>query len=142
MKEKAYKYFINGTYRSLYAVIMIAVYFFLPHIIMPSSLSGLWYYGIYRTGDYAVIITEKKGTVFADYVIRDEKSGASYIYAKAKGRYLSFWELELKGEHIKSHQRTKKGQKFRARWLLFDNDRKIQEISYWGVYRIVSYLSR
>lgn len=104
------------------------------------DISGLWHYGIDRNPEYCVRIRQQGRRVYARYLIRDGASGAEWEYAQAEGYFTAYWNVYLWGHYTKSYNRTRKGQKFLARWLLFDNNNKIQTLNYWNNIRIKNYL--
>ena len=122
--------------------LVLTVCYLFPVLLVGKDISGLWYYGIDRNPEYCVRIVQRGQRIAADYLIRDPKSGAEFIYARAKGVRKTFWDCYLKGRYIRSCGRTRKGTRFRTLWLIFDRGDKIQTLSYWGVYRIKSYLVR
>lgn len=107
------------------------------------DISGLWRYGILRSPEYCVRITMTgSDTVAVTYLLRDHTTGDELVFGKARGRFVSFYELRIWGKYTRSLRRTRKGQPFQSRWLIFAKRNKIQVISYWGVYRDTSYLVR
>jgi hypothetical protein len=105
-------------------------------------LVGVWRYGIDRNPDWCVRIQRDGERVTADFIIRDGPGGAEFHYATARGFAVSFVELRLWGEYLVDHQHSRRGQRFRLRWLVFDSGEKIQELAYSGPNLITSYLVR
>jgi len=127
--------------KRLLLILLFLIFVFLS-LWAREDISGFWHYGVNRSPDYCVRITMVNNRIHADFIIWDQKSGSSLVYAKAEGMFISFWEVMLWGKHTRSIGRTKKGQKFTSRWILYDNNKRIQEFCYWGVYRIKSYLTK
>ncbi len=104
------------------------------------NLSGYWNYGIHKSPEFLVKISGVDKIIQMEFVFRDWQTGDEIVLGRGRALFLSFYELMVEGKWVRSHKLTKKGAKFRLRWLLFDNNKKIQEIAYWGVYRQTSYL--
>lgn len=106
------------------------------------DINGLWHYGVDRNPDWCVRVSSAGDRYNIEFLIRDGEGGGEWVYARAVGAFASFHEFHVKGAYVENHQHNKKGDKFRARWLLYDEGKKAQELSYWGVHLVVNYLVR